>query len=168
MMAAMSEQQWRGEMKLNEPMSKHTSWRIGGPADHYYTPADIDDLSNYLAALPEQEPVMWLGLGSNLLVRDGGVRGTVIALKGSLSEIKLLDDGRLEVGAGTSCAKLARYCSKNDLVGGEFFAGIPGLLGGALAMNAGAFGSETWDFVESVLTMSIAANQVIFPLVIGP
>ncbi len=153
MMAAMNEQPWRGEMKLNEPMSKHTSWRIGGVADHYYTPADIEDLSKYLAALPEQEPVMWLGLGSNLLVRDGGVRGTVIALKGSLSDIQLLDGDRIEVGAGTSCAKLARYCSKHDLVGGEFFAGIPGLLGGALAMNAGAFGSETWDFVESVITM---------------
>lgn len=154
MMAAMNGHKLRGEMKLNEPMSRHTSWRIGGVADQFYTPADLEDLADFLARLPENENIFWLGLGSNLLVRDGGIRGTVIALKGSLSDMRLLGDCRLEVGAGVSCAKLARYCSKNNLLGGEFFAGIPGLLGGALAMNAGAFGGETWRYVESVVTLN--------------
>lgn len=154
MMAAMSHHNLRGEMRYNELMSKHTSWRIGGVADQFYTPADIEDLADMLSTLPEDESLFWLGLGSNLLVRDGGIRGTVIALKGSLSNIELLDSQHVEVGAGTSCAKLARFCSKNNLVGGEFFAGIPGLVGGALAMNAGAFGGETWAGVESVTTVN--------------
>ena len=154
MMAAMSNNKLRGEMKFNEPMSKHTSWRIGGLADKFYTPADVDDLADLLMTLPEDENLFWLGLGSNLLVRDGGIRGTVIALKGTLSDMQLLDDNCVEVYAGASCAKLARFCSKNNLVGGEFFAGIPGLLGGALAMNAGAFGGNTWRYVSSVTTVN--------------
>lgn len=153
MMAALKDIGLRGVMKLNEPMSKHTTWRIGGPADQFYTPADLDDLAELLKSMPQNEPVFWLGLGSNLLVRDGGIRGTVIALKGSLSDIRLLDDSRLEVGAGATCARLARFCSKHNLLGGEYCAGIPGLVGGALAMNAGAFGGETWRCVESVMTI---------------
>ena len=158
MMAAMKETNYRGEMKYNEPMAKHTSWRVGGKADKFFTPADLNDLAEYLASLPADEPVFWLGLGSNLLVRDGGIRGSVISQKGSLAEIKLLDEHRVEAGSSVSCAKLARFCSKHDLLGGEFFAGIPGLLGGALAMNAGAFGGETWRFVESVKTIDRQGN----------
>lgn len=153
MMAARKETTWRGEMKYDEPMARHTTWRVGGKADRFYTPADIDDLAEMLTSLPVDEPVFWLGLGSNLLVRDGGIRGTVIALKGSLADIDILESNRIKAGAGVSCAKLSRYCNKHDLVGGEFFAGIPGLLGGALAMNAGAFGDETWRHVESVNTI---------------
>ncbi|HEY9050300.1 MAG TPA: UDP-N-acetylmuramate dehydrogenase [Gammaproteobacteria bacterium] len=153
MMTAIKQTTWRGEMKYDEPMAKHTTWRVGGKADRFYTPADVDDLAEMLASLPANESVFWLGLGSNLLVRDGGIRGTVIAMKGSLSDIDMLDTNRIKAGAGVSCAKLARYCNKHDLVGGEFFAGIPGLLGGALAMNAGAFGGETWRYVESVSTI---------------
>lgn len=158
MMAALKDIGLRGVMKLNEPMSKHTSWRIGGPADQFYTPADLDDLAEFMKSLPENETVIWLGLGSNLLVRDGGIRGTVIALKGSLSEIRLMDDCRVQAGAGASSAKMARFCSRNNLLGGEFLAGIPGLLGGALAMNAGAFGGETWRCVESVMTLDRQGN----------
>jgi len=154
MMAAMNHSSLRGVMKLDESMARHTSWRVGGVADQMYTPADAQDLAEFLSSLPANEPLFWLGLGSNLLVRDGGIRGTVISLKGSLSDINVLDGTRIEAGAGTSCARLARFCSKNNLVGGEFFAGIPGLLGGALAMNAGAFGGETWRYVESVTTVN--------------
>lgn len=153
MMAAFDTQNMRGTLLLDEPMSRHTSWRIGGPADRFYTPADMDDLAEYIKAIGANEPVVFIGLGSNLLVRDKGFRGTVISLKGSLSEIENLDEQRVRAGAGASCAKLARYCHRNNLLGGEFFAGIPGLVGGALAMNAGAFGGETWSFVESVLTI---------------
>ena len=153
MMASKKQQPLRGEMRFNEPMSKHTTWRVGGVADKFYLPESIDDLAEMLAGLDITEDVFWLGLGSNLLVRDAGIRGTVIALKGGLSEIELLDDNRVLAGAGASCAKLARFCSKNNLIDAAFLAGIPGLLGGALAMNAGAFGSETWQYVESVTTM---------------
>jgi UDP-N-acetylmuramate dehydrogenase len=154
MMAVMKHSLLRGVMKIDEPMARYTSWRVGGVADRMYSPADAQDLAEFLRILPAQENLLWLGLGSNLLVRDGGIRGTVISLKGCLAEVNLLDDSRIDVGAGISCAKLARFCSKNNLLGGEFFAGIPGLLGGALAMNAGAFGAETWNYVESVTTLS--------------
>jgi len=139
-----------GELMLGEPMSRHTSWRVGGPADRYYRPAGIDDLSRFLAALPADEPVHWVGLGSNLLVRDGGVRGTIIATHRVLDGIERLDGNHVRVEAGVPCAKLARHCARWGLGQAEFFAGIPGTVGGALAMNAGAFGGETWRHVVAV------------------
>lgn len=152
MMAAM-QQTLRGKLKLNEPMSRHTSWRVGGPAERYYEAADIEDLAEFLASLPENEPLMWVGLGSNLLVRDGGIRGTVIMTSGLLNEIELLDQGLVRAEAGVACAKVARFCARQQLVGAEFLAGIPGTMGGALAMNAGAFGGETWQHVAAVETI---------------
>jgi UDP-N-acetylmuramate dehydrogenase len=140
----------RGELLLDEPLARHTSWRVGGPADRYYKPADLDDLAAFLATLPENEPVMWLGLGSNLLVRDGGIRGTVVATHGVLKRVERLDDERVYAESGVPCAKLARSCARWGLRSGEFFAGIPGTVGGALAMNAGAFGGETWAHVLAV------------------
>lgn len=154
MMASLTPEKFNGMLLIDELMEKHTSWRAGGPVDQFYTPVDIDDLVNFMSSLPVNEPVIFLGLGSNLLVRDKGFRGTVISLKGSLSDIEVLKGNKLRVGAGTSCAKLARYCHRNNLIGGEFFAGIPGLVGGALAMNAGAFNGETWPLVDSVMTMN--------------
>lgn len=144
----------RGEMRLNEPMGKHTSWRTGGMAQRYYMPADLEDLSNFLQRLPADEPVYMIGLGSNLLVRDGGVSGTVIALHARLNELELIRrdqaGGTIFAGAGVACAKVARFAALHQLAGVEFLAGIPGTVGGALAMNAGCYGSETWDFVEQV------------------
>jgi len=153
MMAASELNDFNGVLLTDEPMAKHTSWRVGGNAERFYTPSDIDDLALFVKQLPDNENIMFLGLGSNLLVRDSGYRGTVISLKGSLSEIYNLENNIIRVGAGTSCAKLARYCHRNNLIGGEFFAGIPGLLGGALSMNAGAFGGETWPLIKSVTTI---------------
>ena len=132
---------------LDEPMSKHTSWRLGGPADCYYVPADLQDLQDYLAALDPTVDILWVGLGSNLLVRDGGIRGQVIAPLNALKEIRLEPDGSLYAECGVSCTKLARFCHRHGLAGADFFAGIPGTIGGALAMNAGAFGGETWAAV---------------------
>ncbi|MGE5241658.1 MAG: UDP-N-acetylmuramate dehydrogenase [Bacteroidota bacterium] len=152
-MPAKSNQSLRGELLVNEPMSRHTSWRVGGPADRLYTPADLDDLATFLKSLPSQEPVHWVGLGSNLLVRDGGVRGTVIMTSGALSGIALLREGVVRAEAGVAGAKVARFCAEHGLTGGEFLAGIPGTIGGALAMNAGAFGGETWNIVEAVETI---------------
>jgi UDP-N-acetylmuramate dehydrogenase len=137
----------------NEPMSRHTSWHVGGPADLFFTPRDEADLANFLRTLDPATPVMWIGLGSNLLVRDGGIRGAVIDTHGVFGELERRGDNEVWCGAGVACAKLAKQCVKWGLGPAEFFAGIPGTLGGALAMNAGAFGGETWNHVVSVATI---------------
>ncbi len=140
----------RGVVKHREPMSRHTSWRVGGPADRYFEPADRADLIVFLQQLLPDEPVLWLGLGSNLLVRDGGFRGTVIALHGSLDQFHLEIGGQLYAEAGVHCARLAKFAEREKLAGLGFMAGIPGTVGGALAMNAGAWGGETWHAVAQV------------------
>lgn len=142
----------RGELKLNEPLAKHTSWRVGGIAQRFYQPADAQDLAMFLSQLPENEALMWLGLGSNLLVRDGGFAGTVIASAGTLQAIEI-EGNQVSAEVGVYCSKLAKQAAKAGLAGGAFLAGIPGTLGGALAMNAGAHGSETWDFVHELTTV---------------
>jgi UDP-N-acetylmuramate dehydrogenase len=147
----------RGELKRSEPMARHVSWRAGGAARTAYFPADMDDLIAFLRSLPAVEPVHMTGLGSNLLVRDGGLRGTVIFTHRALREIRLDHLGALGGGvyaeAGVACPKVARYAALNELAGAEFLAGIPGTVGGALAMNAGCYGGETWDIVAHVLTV---------------
>ena len=138
----------------NEPMSRHTSWRAGGVARHFVQAQSLTALASYISALDKDEELLWLGLGSNLLVRDGGYGGTVIATQGVMTQLEMIDDTTVYVGAGIASAKLARFCSRHGLAGAEFFAGIPGLVGGALAMNAGAFGGETWPLVIEVETMN--------------
>ena len=138
----------------NEPMARHTSWRAGGAAKRYVQAQSLQALATFIASLPAGEKLLWLGLGSNTLVRDGGFNGTVIATQGVMKQLELLDETTVYVGAGIACAKLARFCSKHDLEGAAFFAGIPGLVGGALAMNAGAFGGETWPLVAAVETLN--------------
>jgi len=150
--------QMQGRLLENELMSKHTSWRVGGPADRYYIPAGLEDLRTFLGTLPESEPLFWLGLGSNLLVRDGGLRGTVVATSGALKRLQLLDNNIVRAEAGVASAKAARFSVDHNLEGAEFLAGIPGTIGGALAMNAGAFGGETWNIVESVETLDRHGN----------
>jgi UDP-N-acetylmuramate dehydrogenase len=139
----------RGQLRRDEPMSRHVSWRAGGPADRFYLPADLEDLSAFLAQLPEGEPLLFVGLGSNLLVRDGGWRGTVI-LTHAASRRPAMDEGMVYADAGVASPKVARFAAQHHLEGAEFLAGIPGTVGGALAMNAGCYGGETWDFVERV------------------
>lgn len=159
MMAARRPQALRGVLLENEPMARHTTWRVGGPAARYYQPADIADLAQFLAGLPTDEPLVWVGLGSNLLVRDGGIRGTVIATAGLLGGIEQIDELTVRTEAGVPCAKVARFCARLGLTGAEFLAGIPGTLGGALAMNAGAFGGETWKLVQSVETLDRSGRR---------
>ena len=137
----------------DEPMAKHTSWHVGGPADLFFNPLDVADLAVFLRGLEAGTSVLWVGLGSNLLVRDGGVRGAVVETHGAFDEVVRIDDERVRCGAGVACAKLAKQCIKWGLGPAEFFAGIPGTVGGALAMNAGAFGGETWRHVLSVATI---------------
>lgn len=153
MMTATAHQPLRGNLLENEPMSRHTTWRVGGPAERFYKPADLQDLQVFMQGLSGNEPIYWIGLGSNLLVRDGGIRGTVIYTTNLLAEIALQGEQRVRVEAGVPCAKVARFCARNGLVGAEFLAGIPGTMGGALAMNAGAFGGETWERVVAVETI---------------
>ncbi len=142
-----------GKLLLNEPMARYTSWRVGGCADQFYIPAGLDDLRTFLQGLDAAAPIHFIGLGSNLLVRDGGVRGTVVLMHNVLTELKM-DEGLVYVEAGVTCAKLAKFCAKEAKQGAEFFAGIPGTLGGALAMNAGCYGSETWNVVKRVTTIN--------------
>lgn len=143
----------RGQLLRNEPMSRHTSWRVGGPADRFFLPADLEDLVAFLKQLEPTEPLTWVGLGSNLLVRDGGIRGTVVMTSGALGRLGLVGEDRIRAEAGVASAKVARFCVEHGLTGAEFLAGIPGTVGGALAMNAGAFGGETWRIVEAVETV---------------
>ncbi|MDH4189551.1 MAG: UDP-N-acetylmuramate dehydrogenase [Betaproteobacteria bacterium] len=142
----------RGELRLNEPMGRHVSWRTGGVADRCYVPADTEDLSAFLQRLDPQEPVLFVGLGSNLLVRDRGFRGTVILTHGSAKRPELILN-RIYAEAGVASPKVARFAVMNGLTGAEFLAGIPGTVGGALTMNAGCFGGECWDIVDRAMTI---------------
>lgn len=137
-------------VRRDEPMSRHTSWRVGGPADVFFTPRDREDLAAFLAGLPAGTPVTWVGLGSNLLVRDGGIRGVVICTHGAFMRIEHRGGAHVYCEAGVPCARVTRRCAGWGLGHAEFFAGIPGTMGGALAMNAGAYGGETWSFVRAV------------------
>lgn len=156
--SSTQEQLPKGRLLKREKLAKYTSWRVGGPVDQLYIPADRQDLIAFIKTLPESEPVFWMGLGSNLLVRDGGIRGTVINTKGRLKEMSLTADGSVYVEAGVPCAHVARFCGERGLTGAEFLAGIPGTMGGALKMNAGAFGGETWAIVKSVEMLGAVGN----------
>jgi len=137
----------------NEPMAQHTTWRLGGPADIYFRPMSVDDLQAFLGDLDSETPVHWTGLGSNLLVRDGGIRGVVIAPTKAFGAVTQTSEHVVEAGAGAPCTTLARRCTRWKLGPAAFFAGIPGTIGGALAMNAGAFEGETWDSITAVDTI---------------
>ncbi len=151
----------RGQLRINEPMSKHTSWRTGGMADFFYYPSDKQDLVSLIKRLPGEMQVHWIGLGSNLLVRDGGVEGIVICTSKGLNKITIMPAGRMYVESGVSCSRVARTAVRNKLGGVEFLAGVPGSFGGALAMNAGAFGGETWQWVERVECVDRCGKRVL-------
>lgn len=142
----------QGVFRENEFLSDYTSWRVGGKVKQWYRPADDADLALFLSRLPADEPLLWIGLGSNLLVRDGGFEGTVISTVGTLQDL-IIDGTTVTVGAGVTCNKLAKQCAKAGLAGAAFLAGIPGTVGGALAMNAGANGLDTWTHVSQVNTV---------------
>lgn len=147
----------RGELVFGAPMHRHCTWRAGGPADILFEPADREDLLTLLRNAPPDIPVTWIGLGSNVLVRDGGIRGVVVLTARALAALQA-GPGRITAGAGVPCAKVARLAAAQGFRGAEFLVGIPGSMGGALAMNAGAFGSETWQWVEQVETVDRAGN----------
>lgn len=145
----------QGTLLFNENLASYTSWHVGGPGKCYYRPANNSDLSLFLKSLPHDEPLFWLGLGSNVLIRDAGFAGTVIHTLKMPQNIEIIAKDvssglEIKVSAGVPCAKIAKFAAKHAVVGAEFFAGIPGTMGGALAMNAGAWGSETWQHVTEV------------------
>ena len=139
-------------LHFREPMARHVSWRAGGLADRFFMPRDIEGLSGFLRGLPREEPLLFVGLGSNLLVRDGGFRGTVILTHAAKKSARM-EGERIYAEAGVASPKVARFAATHHFVGAEFLAGIPGTVGGALAMNAGCYGGETWDIVRKVLTI---------------
>lgn len=134
----------RGRISEGSPLSKVTWFRVGGPADAMFKPADLADLQAFLAATPKDIPVTPIGVGSNLLVRDGGVAGVVLRLGGGFADISA-DGTEVEAGAAALDANVARTAASHSLTGLEFYSGIPGTIGGALRMNAGAYGTETKD-----------------------
>ncbi len=158
MTAAREKMRERGELRRDEPMSRHTSWRAGGNADLFFIPASVEDLQAFLRDLDAETPIFWLGVGSNLLVREGGLRGVVISATGILRQLERIDSYLVRAGSGVPCTQLARQCIRWGLGPSEFFAGIPGTVGGALTMNAGAHGGETWERVESVRTIDRAGE----------
>lgn len=143
----------RGKLEKQVSLAKFTSWKVGGAAELLYQPEDLIDLQNFLKSLDSSIPITWLGRGTNVLVRDGGVRGAVIVMQGCVNELKKIENNLIRAELGVSCAKLARFSAEYDLVGAEFLAGIPGTVGGALAMNSGAYGSEIWNYVLEVETI---------------
>lgn len=150
----------RGELRQNEPMGGHVSWRAGGSVARAYFPADLDDLAAFFAQTRFDEPLLVVGLGSNLLVRDGGFDGTVVFTQGALDMLRLEADGSVYCEAGVGSPKLARFALSLGRVGAEFLAGIPGTCGGALAMNAGCHGGEIWNFVERVLMLNRRGERI--------
>ena len=152
----------QGELRTQEPMSRHTSWKTGGNADYYYIASDINDLAKFISELPTSTPITWIGLGSNLLVRDGGVSGVVVSVVGLLNELKKINETEIFIGAGVPCVKAAHFSAKHGLEGIEFLAGIPGTIGGALAMNAGAYGGEIWSYIKEVETINRKGKREIF------
>lgn len=151
--AAVIKEVLRGELRLHEPMCGHTSLKVGGPADMMAFPADEDDLLKLLRRAAELElPVTVVGRGFNTLVRDGGIRGLTVSLV-RLDGLSRMDDRRLVVGAGVWSMDLARYAREEGLSGVEFLVGIPGSVGGLLAMNAGAHGSTILGSVETLTTV---------------
>ena len=151
----------RGSLRLDEPMAKHVSWRAGGRARLFYQPADVADLCDFLRGLDAGVPTLFVGLGSNLLVRDGGFAGAVVLTHRALGGITP-ENGRdelaLRVGSGVPAPHLARYVARHGGAGAEWMAGIPGTVGGALAMNAGCYGGETWNHVATVETVDRAGT----------
>lgn len=144
----------RGMWCENHKLSHYTSWRVGGVARYFYQPADLADLQQFLKEIPNDLPIFWLGAGTNVLIRDHGIDGLVICIHGSLEEMQQLDSRTITAEAGVPCARLLQIGVREGMLDMAFLAGIPGTVGGALAMNAGAYGNTIWQYVRSVTTIN--------------
>jgi UDP-N-acetylmuramate dehydrogenase len=155
----------RGQLLRGERLAPFTWFRVGGPADALFLPADADDLAQFLAALPAAIPVLPIGVGSNLIVRDGGVPGVVVRLAGrAFAEIEPLDGSRIRAGAGALDSMLAKGAAKAGIAGLEFYVGVPGTVGGALTMNAGCYGRETKDVLVEATALTRSGERKTIPL----
>jgi UDP-N-acetylmuramate dehydrogenase len=154
----------RGRLIANAPLADITWFRVGGPAQVLFTPADEADLSYFLKQLPDDVPIQVVGLGSNLLVRDGGVPGIVVRLGRGFSEIKIEPGNRLRAGTAVPDVKVARAAAEAGISGLAFYRGIPGCIGGALRMNAGAHGRETKDCLVSARAVDLDGNIYVLSL----
>ena len=154
MMLSCNTDKLRGSLHFNHSLKRLNTWRVGGAAECFFKADDADALTYFLRYCVADYPIFYLGLGSNVLVRDKGIRGIVISLGYGFSWIEQRSDGTICAGAATSCAQLARFYVNHGMSGLEFMVGIPGTLGGALKMNAGAFGGEIWDHATAVETIS--------------
>jgi UDP-N-acetylmuramate dehydrogenase len=151
----------RGQLLRGESLAPFTWFRVGGPADALFLPADADDLSHFLAALPQHVPLLPIGVGSNLIVRDGGVPGVVVRLAGrAWAQIEPLGDARIRAGAGALDSMLAKGAAKAGIAGLEFYVGVPGTIGGALTMNAGCYGRETSDVLVEAAALDRNGKRI--------
>ena len=154
----------RGKLLRDEPLGPYTWFRVGGNADVLFIPADADDLADFLKARDPAVPVQVLGVGSNVIVRDGGVEGVVVRLAGRPFGGVTVEGDTVTAGAGALDAMVARAAAKAGVAGLEFYAGIPGTIGGALTMNAGCYGSETKDILVSARGLTRAGERVDYQL----
>jgi UDP-N-acetylmuramate dehydrogenase len=154
----------RGQLLRGETLAPFTWFRVGGPADVLFLPADADDLAEFIAALPQDIPVMPIGVGSNMIVRDGGVSGVVIRLAGrAFAQIEPLGDNKIKAGAGALDSMVAKAAAKAGIAGLEFYVGVPGTIGGALTMNAGCYGRETKDILVEATVLTRMGERIVVP-----
>jgi UDP-N-acetylmuramate dehydrogenase len=154
----------RGRLLRDEPLGPFTWFRVGGPADAIFLPADEDDLADFLKALDPSIPVTLLGVGSNTLVRDGGVDGVVVRLGKPFAAIEARGENRIYAGAAALDAVVAREAGKAGIAGLEFYRGVPGSIGGALVMNAGCYGSETKDVLVEAYALTRGGERITLSL----
>ncbi len=150
----------RGKILKDEPLGPFTWFRVGGPADLIFLPEDEDDLAAFLKGLPPDVPVTVLGVGSNTLVRDGGVDGVVIRLGKGFAKVEPRGESRIYAGAAALDATVAREAAKAGIAGLEFYRGVPGAIGGALVMNAGCYGSETKDVLVEAYALTRSGERI--------
>jgi UDP-N-acetylmuramate dehydrogenase len=154
----------RGQLIRGESLAPFTWFRVGGPADALFLPADAEDLAQFLAALDNEVAVLPIGVGSNLIVRDGGVAGVTVRLAGrAFAQIEPLAEARIKVGAGCLDSMLAKGAAKAGVAGLEFYVGVPGTIGGALTMNAGCYGRETKDVLVEASVITRRGERVTIP-----
>lgn len=152
-----------GKLLDNVSMADLCWFRVGGPADVVFMPADTDDLAAFLKALPKDVPLTIMGAGSNVLIRDGGIRGATVRLGAAFGRVTQIADTQIEAGAATLDVRLARAAAEMSLSGFAFYRGIPGAIGGALAMNAGAYGGETGEVLLEVEMLDRDGNRHVLP-----
>ena len=143
----------RGQIRENVSLKEYNTWKVGGKAEYFFEPKDLKDLKFFLANF-QKTNITFLGNGSNVLIRDGGIKGCVICLKNTLKDYKIINDDEISFEAGFSCMKIAQITARNNFSGLEFLCGIPGSLGGALAMNAGCYGGNVWEKVTKVVLIN--------------